>query len=79
MLEALDKMALPRILPNSSTVGNFSLGRSLAAIQRVMNSDVLVTLSTFLNPDTNRTILLVSTYVLIDSIYHTMSRWRNGI
>lgn len=60
MMEVLDKVRLPRGLPNSTTATNFSLSYTLAAIQRVLNMDVLVQLTTYINPATNRSILLVS-------------------
>ncbi|XP_046678208.1 endothelin-converting enzyme homolog [Homalodisca vitripennis] len=60
MFEVLDKVGLPRSLPNATTASSLALGHTLAAIQRILNSDVLVQLSTHLDPTTNRTILLVS-------------------
>ncbi|RZF40847.1 hypothetical protein LSTR_LSTR003357 [Laodelphax striatellus] len=60
IMQVLDRVKLPRVIPSEETVANFSLARTLALAQRVLSMDILVTLSLDVDNSTNLTTINVS-------------------
>ncbi|CAA9994807.1 unnamed protein product, partial [Nesidiocoris tenuis] len=60
MFSVLERVGLPKTLPDENSGVTFSISKTLARIQRVLSMDLLVQLSMALDPKTNKTIMVVS-------------------
>ncbi|BES98587.1 Peptidase family M13 [Nesidiocoris tenuis] len=60
MFSVLERVGLPKTLPDENSGVTFSISKTLARIQRVLSMDLLVQLSMALDPKTNKTVMVVS-------------------